>query len=196
MRRVLRGRGPRVRILSLQRGTSSRRSRGSSCAFRRSPKRTRRITARRSGDRNAFWRRQGEALHAERKLLESLDRIRPRSANPPLLQRFETSSDATRLLCPDCGSRRPARPPRVARNWNFESSSLQQTVCLSPGFASVPGKARVFRHSCGRAGRQCRQRRAKSSNIAPRRGSVSAGRYSSTAVLAGAVYEIGGICRE
>ena len=35
-------------------------------------------------------------------------------------------SDATRLLCPDCGSRRPARQPRIARNWNFESSSLQQ----------------------------------------------------------------------
>ena len=110
--------------------TSSRRSRGSSCAFRQSPKRTRRITARRSGDRNAFWRRQGEALHPERKLLESLDGIRRAvGESTSLLQRVETSSDATRLLCPDCGSRRPARPPRVARNWNFESSSLQRRVC-------------------------------------------------------------------
>jgi hypothetical protein len=79
--------------------------------------------------------------------------------------------------------------------WNFESSSLQQTVCLSPDFSSDPGKARFFRHSCGRAGRQCRKRRAKSSNIAARTGSVSAGRYSSTAVLPDAVCEIGGGCK-
>src|SRR5262249_52144744 len=63
-----------------------------------------------------------------------------RSANPPLLQRFETSSDATRLLYPDCGSRRPARPPRVARNWNFESSSLQGRVRE----LSVPASALLF----------------------------------------------------
>src|SRR6516162_9534836 len=35
-----------------------------------------------------------------------------------------------------------------ARNGKFESSSLQQTVRLSPDFALVPGKARVFRQ-CG-----------------------------------------------
>src|SRR5262249_27122620 len=149
------------------------------------------ITARRSGDRNAFWRRQGEALHPERKLLESLDRIRRAvGESTSLLQRVETSSDATRLLCPDCGSRRPARPPRVARNWNFESSSLQRTVCLSPDFASVPGKTRVFRHFGGVAGRQRRQRRPKSSNIAPRTGSVSVGLYSSTAVLPEVLCEV------
>src|SRR5215831_11160929 len=77
--------------------------------------------------------------------------------------------------------------------WKFESIPLHQTVILSPGFASVPGKTRVFRHCGGRSGRQCRQRRPKSSNIAPRRGSVSAGRYSSTAVLPEAVGEIGEI---
>jgi hypothetical protein len=38
--------------------------------------------------------------------------------------------------------------------WNFESSSLQQTVRLSPGFASVRGKARVFSHYADHAGRQ------------------------------------------
>jgi hypothetical protein len=94
----------------------------------------------------------------------------------------------------DEGLRRCAQPlpPRQGeltsrgnspRNRSFESISLQQTVRLSPDFASVPGKTRVFRHFGGRAGRQRRQRRAKPSNIAPRRGSVSVGRYSSTAVL-------------
>ena len=73
---------------------------------------------------------------------------------------------------------------------------LQQTVRLSPDFASVPGKTRVFRHFGGRAGSSHRQRRAKSSNIAPRRGGVSVGRYSSTAVLPEAVGEIGGIGRK
>src|SRR5215472_15161180 len=67
--------------------------------------------------------------------------------------------------------------------WKFESSPLQQTVRLSPDFASVPGKTRVFRHCAGRAGRQCRQRRAKPSNITPSSGGVSVGPYSSTAVL-------------
>ena len=38
--------------------------------------------------------------------------------------------------------------------------------------------------------------RAKPGNIAPRTGSVSVGRYSSTAVLPDAVCEIGGIGRE
>jgi hypothetical protein len=80
----------------------------------------------------------------------------------------------------------------LARNWKFESTPLQQTVRLSPDFASVPGKTRVFRHFGGGAGRQRRQRRAKPSNIAPRRGSVSVGRYSSTAAPPDAVCEIGG----
>ena len=39
------------------------------------------------------------------------------------------------LLCPDRASRRPLRLPRVARNWNFESSSLLRGVCK----LSVPG---------------------------------------------------------
>src|SRR5215831_20793455 len=84
----------------------------------------------------------------------------------------------------------------LARNRKFESTPLQQTVCLSPGFASVPGKTRVFRHFGGRAGRQRRQRRTKPSNIAPKRGGVSVGRYSSTAVLPDAVCEIYGIGRK
>ena len=84
----------------------------------------------------------------------------------------------------------------LARNYKFESTPLQQTVRLSPGFASVPGKTRVFRHFGGDAGVQCRQRRAKPGNIAPRRGSVSVGRYSSTAVLPEAVCEIGGTGRK
>src|SRR5215831_4479228 len=84
----------------------------------------------------------------------------------------------------------------VLAYWKFESISLQQTVRLSPDFASVPGKTRVFRHCGGRSGRQRRQRRAKSSNLAPRRRSVSVGRYSSTAVLPEAVCEIGGTGRK
>jgi hypothetical protein len=44
--------------------------------------------------------------------------------------------------------------------------------------------------------RQRRQRRAKPGNIAPRRGSVSVGRYSSTAVLPDAVGGIGGTRRK
>src|SRR5215472_12453409 len=79
--------------------------------------------------------------------------------------------------------------------WKFESIPLQQTVGLSPDFASVPGKTRVFRHFGGHPGRQRQQRRAKPSNIAPRRGNVSVGRYSSTAVLPDAVCEIGGGCK-
>src|SRR5215831_5181913 len=84
----------------------------------------------------------------------------------------------------------------LARNYKFESIPLQQTVCLSPDFASVPGKTQVFRHCGGRAGRQRRQRRAKPGNIAPRRGSVSVGRYSSTAVLPEAVCKICGTGRK
>src|SRR5215471_1760262 len=74
-------------------------------------------------------------------------------------------------------------------------SSSGQSVSLRI-FASVPGKTRVFRHCGGRVGRQCRQRCAKPGNIAPRTGSVSVGRYSSTAVLPEAVGEIGGIGRK
>src|SRR5215471_8174570 len=47
-----------------------------SSAFRRSPKSTRRITSRQSGDRNGFFCHQDEAFHPERKALESLDGIR------------------------------------------------------------------------------------------------------------------------
>jgi len=35
------------------------------------------------------------------------------------------------------------------RNWNFESISLQQTVRLSPGFASVRGQSPGFQPLCG-----------------------------------------------
>jgi hypothetical protein len=70
----------------------------------------------------------------------------------------------------------------IARNRKFESTSLQQTVRLSPDFAFVPGKARVLRRCGGDARQYGRQRPAKSSNIALRSGSVSVGRYFSTAV--------------
>jgi hypothetical protein len=69
----------------------------------------------------------------------------------------------------------------LARNRKFESSSLQQTVRLSPDFAFVPGKARVLRRCGDEAGQHGRQRRARSSSIALRSGSVSIGRYFSTA---------------
>jgi hypothetical protein len=62
------------------------------------------------------------------------------------------------------------------------SGLLQQTVRLSPDFAFVPGKARVFRQCGDKARRHGRQRRASSSNIALTNASVSVGRYSSTAV--------------
>src|SRR5262252_2687395 len=42
----------------------------------------------------------------------------------------------------------------VLAYWKFESISLQQTVRLSPGFASVRGKARVFSHYADHAGWQ------------------------------------------
>jgi hypothetical protein len=51
--------------------------------------------------------------------------------------------------------------------YRFESGSLQQTVRLSPDFALVPGKARVFRHVGRRPGgavgrdAQIRQHRAQ-----------------------------------
>ena len=71
-------------------------------------------------------------------------------------------------VCPLCRS--PETATFVIRDREFESTSLQQRVRLSPDFASVPGKTRVFRHFGGRAGRQRRQRRAKPGN--PRRGGV------------------------
>ena len=67
------------------------------------------------------------------------------------------------------------------KNRWFESVSLQRTVCLSPDFASVPGKARVFSHCGGRAGRQRRQRHAGPGNMAPRSDGVSVRQYLSTA---------------
>src|ERR1700751_5543229 len=72
--------------------------------------------------------------------------------------------------------------PFGARNRKFESIPLQQTVRLSPDFPSAPEKARVFRHCRDQAGQHGRQRRTKLGDIAPQRGSVSAGRNSSTAV--------------
>src|SRR6516164_4233913 len=70
----------------------------------------------------------------------------------------------------------------VPRYQKFESISPQQTVRLSPDFAFVPGKARVFRQCGGEAKRHGRQRRARSRNIALMNGGVSVGRYFSTAV--------------
>ena len=70
----------------------------------------------------------------------------------------------------------------VPRYQKFESISLQQTVRLSPDFAFVPGKARVFRQCGDEARRHGRQRRASSSNIALRNATVSVGRNFSTAV--------------
>jgi hypothetical protein len=61
----------------------------------------------------------------------------------------------------------------VLAHWKFESISLQQTVRLSPDFAFVPRKARVFRQFEDYAGRRGRQRRAKPHNIEPTSGSVS-----------------------
>ena len=61
-----------------------------------------------------------------------------RKSNPSSpLQRVETDSDATRCFCPDRVSRRPARLPRVARNWNFESSSLQRRVMQTIGSSAT-----------------------------------------------------------
>jgi hypothetical protein len=79
--------------------------------------------------------------------------------------------------------------------WKFESIPLQQRVRLSPDFASVRDKARVFRQFGGYAGRRGRQRRAKPCNLEPRGGSVSVELYSSTAVLLDAVCEIAGFAR-
>src|SRR5215470_17184370 len=84
----------------------------------------------------------------------------------------------------------------VLAYWKFESISLQQTVRLSPDFASVSGEAGVFRRFGDHAGRQGRRRRADSRNIAPRSGPVSVGLYSSTAVLPDAVCELGGSGRK
>jgi hypothetical protein len=80
--------------------------------------------------------------------------------------------------------------------WKFESIPLQQRVRLSPDFARVPDKARVFRQFGDDAGRHGRQRRAKPSNIEPRSGSVSVELYSSTGVLPDSVREIGGAGRK
>src|SRR5215469_69286 len=80
--------------------------------------------------------------------------------------------------------------------WKFESIPLQQTVRLSPDFASVPGKTPVFRHFGGHPGLQRRQRRTQPSSVGPNSVGVSVGRYSSTAVLPDAVCEIGGIGRK
>jgi hypothetical protein len=123
---------------------------------------SRRITSRRSGDRNAFSRRQGQALHPERKPLERIDGIRRTlGESTSLLQLIETNSDATRFLCPDCASRRPAGPPRVARNQEFESTPLQRRVIeLSvpqrqtpegAGFRLIASRLRSSCDCCGRS---------------------------------------------
>jgi hypothetical protein len=78
----------------------------------------------------------------------------------------------------------------------FESSSLQQTVCLSPNFTRVSGTAQVFRHFGGDAGRQGRERHRGAKQPAKRSASVSVGRYSSTAVLPDAARDIGSAGRE
>jgi len=73
---------------------------------------------------------------------------------------------------------------------------IQSSPADSPSLSGFPSplleKPRFSAIVAGRVGRQCRQRPAKSSNIAPRRRNVSVGRYSSTAVLPDAVCEIGG----
>jgi hypothetical protein len=63
--------------------------------------------------------------------------------------RIETNSDATRLLCSDCGSRRPARLPRIARNWKFriqfppaEGDANHQFLGDGDGGCAPGGKAR------------------------------------------------------
>jgi len=78
-----------------------------------------------------------------------------------------------------------------ARNRKFESISLQQTVCLSPNFTRVSGKAQVFRHFGGDAGRQGRERHRGAKQHSKRSASVSVGRYSSTAVLPESARDIG-----
>src|ERR1700758_5393735 len=74
----------------------------------------------------------------------------------------------------------------LSRNWKFESISLQREsqvrTCLSREFVSVRREAAVSRGCAGWSERRGRQRLARSSNIAQRSGSVSVGRYSSTAL--------------
>src|ERR1700732_3842087 len=70
----------------------------------------------------------------------------------------------------------------LARNRKFESSSLQQTVCLSPAVA-FEGREPGF--PCGFGQLACRpgqQRLAGCFDIASAGGNISVGRYSSTAV--------------
>ena len=139
----------------------------------------------------------------------SLRALRPVSGRParrrtPHLAMGGTASRRRALTEPGCASERGlamggGRPAErrftvggsgksVARchrtvlaYWKFESISLQQTVRLSPDFAFVPRKARVLRRCGDVAGQYGRQRRERSSNIALRSGSVSIGRYFSTA---------------
>ena len=84
----------------------------------------------------------------------------------------------------------------VLAYWKFESISLQQTVRLSPDFTRVSGKAPVFRHFGGDAGRQGRERHRGARQHAKRSASVSVGRYSTTAVLPDAARDIGSAGRE
>src|ERR1700730_3698017 len=70
----------------------------------------------------------------------------------------------------------------LVRNRRFESTSLQQTVCLSPAAAfkgREPGFPRGFGQLAWRPGQQ---RLAGCFDIASTGGNISVGRYSSTAV--------------
>jgi hypothetical protein len=68
---------------------------------------------------------------------------------------------------------------RPTLRWPAES---QVRTCLSREFAFLRREAAVSRGCGGWGERRGRQRRARSSDIARRSGSVSVGRYSSTAV--------------
>ena len=105
-------------------------------------------------------------------------------------------NDAHPTYRSDIPLRQQPRDLSQERDRWFESGSLQQRVRLSPDFAYVPGKARIFRQLGDHAGWQRRQRRAKPRNNEPRSGSVSVERYSSTAVLLAAVRDIGGAGRK
>src|SRR6516165_6551325 len=72
----------------------------------------------------------------------------------------------------------------VLAYWKFESVSLQQTVRLSRDFSLRYRKAGSCRGVRGPGQAAGRQRRAGLVNITPTAGSISVGRYSSTAVLA------------
>src|SRR5215470_7947421 len=65
---------------------------------------------------------------------------------------------------------------------HFPPAESQVRTCLSREFAFLRREAAVSRGCAGWGERRGRQRRTRSSNIALRSGSVSVGRYSSTAL--------------